>query len=161
MFDDVDDSLYIRIASHFAECPKIKSFMTNLSALTPDVIKEFRIMLDSNEIVENKQQAKSRVLAIKTPFGIGKSLPKEEREIFTALVEKINFTHITPSTIPKMFSHISSRLPKDSEDILVEVEQLFSFLVVCSTLCLMETLHYHPRAWLRLFPNTSLDAIYN
>lgn len=132
MFEDIDDSYFTKIAVHFPEYPKIEEYISNLSSLHPDVIKEFQIMLHSNESVENKLKAKGKVLQIKSPFG--KKPSADEKEFFEVLVEKINFTHITPCTIPKMFAHISSRLPKDSEEIPEAIEKLFQFLKVRKSL---------------------------
>lgn len=131
MFDDIDDSYFTKIALHFPEYAKIEEYVSNLSSLHPDVVKEFQIMLSPNETVERKLKAKEKVLKIKSPFNSTKKLTTDENEFFHVLVEKMNFTHITPCTIPKMFSLISSRIPKDSEEIPEEIEKLFIFLQVC------------------------------
>ena len=127
MFEGVDESLYKKIAEYFPECPDVHENVANLNSINPSVIKEIRILLNELIPVEDRIAAKERAMKIETPFG-DDALTKEEQEFYFALLEKLNFTHITPNTIPKMFSHISSRLPKDSEDLPDEVINLFKFM---------------------------------
>ena len=126
MFDDVDEKLFTKIADYFPEYPGIKDHVANLNSLTPSIIKEIKVLLNDKKPVEERIAAKDRALKIKAPFGT--SMTKDQREFMNALLQKLNFTHITPATIPKMFSHISSRLPKDSEELPDEVITLLKFM---------------------------------
>jgi hypothetical protein len=132
MFDDVDEDLLKKMSGYFPDCKSIRDHMASLTSIIPALRKQIAVILDPHRPLEERMEAKEQAQSHTAPFGSSKELNKEEEEFFLAVIEKLTLTHLTPHTIPKMFSYISNQLPEDSDEVPDEVATMLVFLQAVS-----------------------------